>query len=66
MRTMTVGRMLLAISVFTMLGGGAGMAQDQHGLSAKQATDIGVDAYIYGYPLLVSADGSIRKRPFVP
>ena len=59
MKTMTVGRMLLAISVFTMLGGGAGMAQDQLGLSEKQATEIGVDAYIYGYPLLVM--DSVRR-----
>jgi hypothetical protein len=59
MKTMPIGRMLLAISLFTMLGAGAGMAQDQPKLSEKQATEIGVDAYIYGYPLLVM--DSVRR-----
>jgi hypothetical protein len=51
MKTMTIGRMLLAIGVVTMLGG-AGMAQDEPKLSEKRAAEIGTEAYIYGYPLV--------------
>jgi hypothetical protein len=52
MKTMTVGRTLLALGLVTTLGVWAGMAQDQPKLSEKQAREIGTDVYIYGYPLI--------------
>ena len=52
MKTMTMGRTLLAIGLATTLGKGAGGAQDQPKLSEKQATEIGADVYVYGYPLI--------------
>ena len=52
MKTMTVGRMLLALGLVTTLGGGAGVAQGKPKLSEKQATEIGAQVYIYGYPLV--------------
>jgi hypothetical protein len=52
MKTMTVGRTLLALGLVTTLGVWAGMAQDQPKLSEKQASEIGTDVYIYGYPLI--------------
>ncbi len=35
-----------------MLGAGAASAQEQPQVSEKQATEIGTDVYIYGYPLV--------------
>ena len=51
MKTMTTSRMLLALSLVAMLAE-TGIAQDQP-LTEEQAFQLGVDAYIYGYPLLV-------------
>ena len=52
MKTLPSAPTLLAIGLLTLLGAGAGMAQDQPKLSAQQATEIGADVYIYGYPLV--------------
>ena len=52
MKTMTLGRALLAIGLVTTLGREAGGAQGQPKLSEKQATEIGTDVYVYGYPLI--------------
>ena len=52
MKRMTVGPTLLGMGLATVLGHGAVMAQDQPNLSEKQATEIGADVYIYGYPLV--------------
>ena len=52
MKTMTIGRILLALGLVDNAGTWAAMAQDQPKLSEKQATEIGTDVYIYGYPLV--------------
>ena len=52
MKTLPSAPTLLALGLLTLLGAGAGMAQDQPKLSAQQATEIGADVYIYGYPLV--------------
>ena len=52
MKRMTVGPTLLGMGLAAVLGHGAVMAQDQPNLSEKQATEIGADVYIYGYPLV--------------
>ena len=49
---MTIERTLLAIGLVITLGRGAGGARDQPKLSEKQATEIGTDVYVYGYPLI--------------
>ena len=62
MKTMTLGRALLAIGLVTTLGREAGGAQNQPKLSEKQATEIGTDVYVYGYPIS-RALTSIRCTP---
>src|SRR6476620_4611061 len=52
MKTLTLGRALLAIGLVTKLGREAGGAPGQPKLSEKQATEIGTDVYVYGYPFI--------------
>jgi hypothetical protein len=52
MNTLTIDRTLLALVVVTALGGCASTTQPQPKLTESQATDIGADVYIYGYPLV--------------
>src|SRR5947207_14547111 len=50
--TMRIGPMLLALGIVATMGGSAGIAQNQPKLSEKQATEVGTDVYVYGYPLV--------------
>ena len=52
MKTMTIGRILLALGLVTTIDPWAATAQHQSKLNEKQATEIGTDVYIYGYPLV--------------
>jgi hypothetical protein len=52
MKPMTIRRTVLAIALVATSGWGPDVAQGQAKLSEKQATDIGAEVYIYGYPLV--------------
>ena len=50
MRSKSLPLAALVVSMIAMLGGVPSMAADK--LTEKEATEIGTDAYIFGYPLV--------------
>jgi hypothetical protein len=65
MKPMTIRRTVLAIALVATSGWGPDVAQGQAKLSEKQATDIGAEVYIYGYPL-VTLEMTRRVTPIQP
>ena len=53
MKKITIWRILLTVGLVTVAGGASIAQAGQQPLTEEEAFQLGVDAYIYGYPLLV-------------